>query len=185
MVGITAVNVNQINQFVIDNGITFPILNDTPSGQGIGTGVIYDQYYIPNQGSPYPRDFIVDQNGTVVYANNEIDTEGMIFVIEDLLEPETNVGHEMIQNEYVISKAYPNPFNNSTTISFSLLTNSKVWIKMYNLQGKLIIEKQLSDLHDGQHEFVWNADENNSSGVYFYQIISERSISTGKVLLIK
>ena len=56
---------------------------------------------------------------------------------------------------------------------------------MYNLQGKLIIEKQLSDLHDGQHEFVWNADENNSSGVYFYQIISEQSISTGKVLLIK
>ena len=185
MVGITAVNVNQINQFVIDNGITFPILNDTPSGQGIGTGVIYDQYYIPNQGSPYPRDFIVDQNGMVVYANNEIDTEGMIFVIEDLLEPETNVGHEMIQNEYVISKAYPNPFNNSITISFSLLTNSNVWIKMYNLQGKLIIEKQLSDLHVGQHEFVWNANENISSGVYLYQIISERSLSTGKVLLIK
>ena len=185
MVGITAVNVNQINQFVIDNGITFPILNDTPSGQGIGTGVIYDQYYIPNQGSPYPRDFIVDQNGMVVYANNEIDTEGMIFVIEDLLEPETNVDHELIPNEYVVSIAYPNPFNNSTTISFSLLTNSKVWIKMYNLQGKLIIEKQLSDLHVGQHEFVWNANENISSGVYLYQIISERSLSTGKVLLIK
>ena len=42
----------------------------------------YDDYYIPNQGSPYPRDFIVDETGILVYANNEMDTDYMIFVLD-------------------------------------------------------------------------------------------------------
>ena len=36
-------------------------------------------------GSPYPRDFVIDQNGIIAYANNEIDTEWMISVIYDLI----------------------------------------------------------------------------------------------------
>ena len=75
--GITSVNENQIAQFVTETGITYPILQDESTGGGPGGfgGVTYDEYYIPNQGSPYPRDFIVEQNGILVYANNEIDTE--------------------------------------------------------------------------------------------------------------
>ena len=88
LIGITAVNQGQISQFVIDNGLTFPILKDTRSGPGIGTGVVYDQYYLPNQGSPYPRDFIIGTDGNVYYANNEIDTEYMIAIIEMLLAGE-------------------------------------------------------------------------------------------------
>ena len=42
-------------------------------------------YYLPNDGSPYPRDFIIDQNGIIQYANNEIDTAWMLSIIEDLL----------------------------------------------------------------------------------------------------
>tara|TARA_B100001142_G_scaffold268818_1_gene274156 strand:+ start:1313 stop:1633 length:321 start_codon:yes stop_codon:yes gene_type:complete len=40
---------------------------------------------MPNDGSPYPRDFIIGQDGTIEYANNEIDTDWMISIIEDLL----------------------------------------------------------------------------------------------------
>ena len=40
---------------------------------------------MPNDGSPYPRDFIIDQNGVIQYANNEIDTDWMISIIEDLM----------------------------------------------------------------------------------------------------
>jgi len=87
VVGITAVNQNQINQFVEETGLTYPILQDEPTGGGGGGfgGEVYDDYYIPNQGSPYPRDFIVDQNGVLVYANNEVDTEYMLYIIDKLL----------------------------------------------------------------------------------------------------
>ena len=77
-------NQNQINSFVEENSITFPILFDPGSQGGVQGGDTYDDYYMPNDGSPYPRDFIVDQEGILQYANNEIDTEWMIYVLDEL-----------------------------------------------------------------------------------------------------
>ena len=77
-------NQNQINNFVEENSITFPILFDSGSSGGVQGGDTYDDYYLPNDGSPYPRDFIVDQEGILQYANNEIDTEWMLYVLEEL-----------------------------------------------------------------------------------------------------
>ena len=76
---------NQINSFVEENSITFPILFDPGSSGGVQGGDTYDLYYMPNDGSPYPRDFVVDQEGIIVYANNEIDTEWMLYVLEELV----------------------------------------------------------------------------------------------------
>ena len=132
---------------MIDNGLTFPILKDTRSGPGIGTGVIYDQYYIPNQGSPYPRDFIIGTDGNVYYVNNEIDTEYMIAVIEMLLAGE-NVGIKPRENyftpEIQLVKAYPNPFNGSTNIIYTLSKPGNVSINIFDLTGRLISEFDLS-----------------------------------------
>ena len=77
-------NQNQINSFVEENSITFPILFDPGSQGGVQGGDTYDDYYMPNDGSPYPRDFIVDQEGILQYANNEIDTEWMLYVLDEL-----------------------------------------------------------------------------------------------------
>ena len=80
LVGITSVNQSQIDQFIEDTGITYPILQDESTGGGGGGpggfgGVTYDDYYIPNQGSPYPRDFIVDETGTVSYTHLTLPTK--------------------------------------------------------------------------------------------------------------
>ena len=74
----------QIDNFVEENSITFPILFDPGSSGGVQGGDTYDDYYLPNDGSPYPRDFIVDQEGILQYANNEIDTEWMLYVLDEL-----------------------------------------------------------------------------------------------------
>ena len=78
-------NQNQINNFVIENSLTFPILFDPGSSGGVQGGNTYDDFYMPNDGSPYPRDFIIDQEGIIRYANNEIDTEWMLYVLNDLI----------------------------------------------------------------------------------------------------
>jgi len=78
-------NQNQINTFVEENNITFPILYDPGSSGGVQGGNTYDDYYMPNDGSPYPRDFIIDRQGIIQYANNEIDTEWMLYVLNELL----------------------------------------------------------------------------------------------------
>ena len=84
-VGISNTN-NQsvVNDFVAENSLTYPILFDPGSSGGVQGGNTYDLYYMPNDGSPYPRDFIIDQQGIIAYANNEIDTEWMIYVINEL-----------------------------------------------------------------------------------------------------
>jgi len=78
-------NQNMINTFVEENSLTFPIVFDPGSSGGVQGGDTYDLYYLPNNGSPYPRDFIVDQEGLLRYANNEIDTELMLYVLNELV----------------------------------------------------------------------------------------------------
>jgi len=94
-------NQNIINNFIEENSLTFPILYDTGSPGGVQGGDVYDLYYMPNDGSPYPRDFIVDQNGIIAYANNEIDTQWMIYVIDELIHNNSLVGD--INNDEVIN----------------------------------------------------------------------------------
>ena len=85
MVGIiNTSNQTQIDNFVEENSISFPILFDPGSPGGVQGGYTYQDYYLPNDGSPYPRDFIVDQMGILQYANNEIDTEWMLYILNDL-----------------------------------------------------------------------------------------------------
>jgi len=75
MVGIiNTSNQNQIDNFVEENSLTFPIIFDPGSPGGPQGGYTYDDYYLPNDGSPYP----------LQYANNEIDTEWMIWVLDEL-----------------------------------------------------------------------------------------------------
>ena len=85
-------NQNQITAFVEENSITFPILFDPGSSGGVQGGDTYDDYFLPNDGSPYPRDFIIDQDGIIQYANNEIDFEWMIYVINELINSSYTLG---------------------------------------------------------------------------------------------
>ena len=95
-------NQNQINSFVQENSITFPILFDPGSSGGVQGGDTYDDYYMPNDGSPYPRDFIIDQNGILQYANNEIDTEWMLYVLNELLyDDEQNITGDINQDSTI------------------------------------------------------------------------------------
>ena len=86
LVGISNTNnQNIINDFVAENSLSFPILFDPGSSGGVQGGDTYDLYYMPNDGSPYPRDFVINQEGIISYANNEIDTAWMLSVIYNLL----------------------------------------------------------------------------------------------------
>ena len=193
VLGVTAVNQNQIDQFLDENGITYPILQDEQSEGGSGPGgfggVTYDDYYIPNQGSPYPRDFIVDQNGTLVYANNEIDTEYMIYIIEDLLVDGSlqTFYSKIIPDEITLYPVYPNPFNPVTTILFdfpNIEMLSTASLHVYDLNGR-IVETLVQDLTEpGTHKVHWNAEQ-YASGIYFVRLGSGSKIRSQKLILLK
>ena len=120
-------NQNVIANFIIENGLTFPILFDSGSSGGVQGGDTYDLYYMPNDGSPYPRDFIIGQDGTIEYANNEIDTEWMLHILDELIsnnetiegdinaDNSVNILDVVILVNFVLNLQIPNDFEFSSS----------------------------------------------------------------------
>ncbi len=85
--------------------------------------------------------------------------------------------------------AYPNPFNPTTTIKYSIAKDDNVELVVYNIKGQkvrtLVNEKQ----DQGEHSIVWNGKDdeghNSASGVYFYRLRSGNHTSTQKLMMIK
>jgi len=87
--------------------------------------------------------------------------------------------------ENIISlKNYPNPFNSSTTISYSLKEKSEATVSVYNHIGMKVAELENSNREAGNHQLKWNA-ENLNAGVYFLEIKSGGSVLSRKMVLIK
>jgi hypothetical protein len=73
--------------------------------------------------------------------------------------------------EYKLYQNYPNPFNPGTTISYSLLHNSYVSIKIYDIIGKEIASLINTNQISGYHSINLNMNDFNlSSGIYFYTL---------------
>ena len=90
----------------------------------------------------------------------------------------------MLPIDYSVSNAYPNPFNPSTSIDFSIPVDSNVLIKIYDMQGRQVALVANQEYSAGYHTATWNANE-FSSGIYFVKLISENFTDTQKIMLIK
>ena len=86
--------------------------------------------------------------------------------------------------EFKLLPNYPNPFNPSTTINYSVVTFSVVNISIYSMNGELIHILVNSLQQPGQYAVQWNA-LNFPSGLYLVKLNSENKIAEQKVLLIK
>jgi len=79
---------------------------------------------------------------------------------------------------------FPNPFNATVSISYSLHEESVVEILVYNILGQEV-EKLLDDKQPvGRYNIIWRA-ENEPSGIYFYNIKLAGRVESGKMLLLK
>lgn len=79
---------------------------------------------------------------------------------------------------------YPNPFNNTTTIEFSLPKSDFVTVKVYNIIGQEIATIFSGNLVTGNYRYHWNASE-YASGIYYCRIESGESQQVNKMVLIK
>lgn len=88
-----------------------------------------------------------------------------------------------------IENVYPNPIsaNQPVNIKLTVGQNDQASMKIFNSKGQLV--KQYSNLRTGQHHLAWNGkDDNNNkcaTGIYFYQLHSNTSYVSGKMILIK
>jgi len=87
-------------------------------------------------------------------------------------------------------KAFPNPFNPTTTISFTIPAESNVEIAIYNLKGQKVKQLVNNKLGAGRHSTIWNgkddAGKETASGVYFYNFtVDGKTEEVKKCLLLK
>jgi hypothetical protein len=79
----------------------------------------------------------------------------------------------------------PNPFNPSTTISFSLDRRSPVELTVFDIRGRKIDTLIDRPLDPGRHQVVWTGDGRLPSGVYFYQLRAGAAVVRRKMVLSK
>jgi hypothetical protein len=86
--------------------------------------------------------------------------------------------NEQIINQYKLFQNYPNPFNPNTVISYSLVNNSQVSIKIYDILGKEIATLVNSIQKRGMYDITLDMNKLNlSSGIYLYTITATETNS--------
>src|ERR1035437_2534147 len=93
----------------------------------------------------------------------------------------STVGIEETSNYFKCSN-YPNPFNKSTTIAFTLIKSDFVSIKIYDIYGQLISVLSNEQMKEGEHKINFDGST-LSSGIYFYTIQSGDKIESHKLII--
>ncbi|MBN2017725.1 MAG: T9SS type A sorting domain-containing protein [Candidatus Cloacimonetes bacterium] len=79
---------------------------------------------------------------------------------------------------------YPNPFQGSTIISFSIPQATKVKLQIYNILGQLVEQILNDDLQSGEGSIEWNSGD-YPSGVYFYKLSTPQTSLINKMVIMK
>lgn len=88
------------------------------------------------------------------------------------------------KESYFDAKNYPNPFNPSTTISFTLPENSHVKLTVYDRLGREVRTLIDESKNAGTHTTEFNAS-GLPSGIYFYRIKTDSKTEVRKMILAK
>ena len=90
---------------------------------------------------------------------------------------------------FILYQNHPNPFNQQTTIPFSLERQSHIHLRIFDARGALVAVLAKAAHTPGRHEVQWDGRDQNGqvmpSGVYFYQLQTKEYSQTHKLLLVR
>jgi hypothetical protein len=144
---------------------------------------VQEQYEVP-----YDYSMVIDQNGTVQYRGNGVNTTEINETIENLLT--TSVDNEEIFSiKFDLVKSYPNPFNPRTTIEFNVDELQIIQLNILDSRGRLVRSLKNERLPSGSYSVVWDGTADNrqkvASGLYFAQLKGEIYTRTFKLILLQ
>ena len=161
-------------------------------GPALPTNVVTGFYANPNNTPPYdvtgePFNFAYPTNkisytfGTDGKPLGAINWFGMIVSVKK--------ENSILPKDFELFANYPNPFNPTTNIRYSIPVQNHVSLTIYNLLGQKVATLVDQIQQSGIYTANWNGTSDNgiavSSGLYFYRIEAGNFITTKKMLLIK
>lgn len=146
-------------------------------------GFEYSEGYLLNGQIPNFK-FYDSSTGEIIDAESNIEIPMFQnmggFIMGQLNAELDNVSSQLLPTTTQINSIFPNPFNPTTQINFTLHKPQNVSINIYDIAGIKIDEQNLGLLNSGYHSWQWHPTH-LSSGVYFLQI--EQTELTKVVLL--
>ena len=118
------------------------------------------------------------ENGALFTSSGDFEIVNMIVANSH------NAITALVVRDFVLSDAYPNPFNPSTTVELSVPEAGHVSVMVYNLSGQLVAKLADANMNADNYQFTWIAN-NAPSGMYLLQVKYAGQISTQKVMLLK
>ncbi|MGQ9602582.1 MAG: M6 family metalloprotease domain-containing protein [bacterium] len=111
------------------------------------------------------------------------------YMIRAVLDTLFCAGVKDVAVNQVVVEILPNPFGNETNIAFVLNNPERVEIGIYDVSGRLVRMLCSSRYPEGRHLVNWDGNDNDGArvaqGIYFYRFISESSMRSGKIGLLK
>ena len=166
------------------------------NGEAIGIGAFafmnaspnYSTFEIPIQylSTETPDTCIINVNIIGPVQGNDYH-EGSFFIVDNFQfsNSPTDVKEQVLAPEkFELTQNFPNPFNPSTVINFSLPIASDVNLSVFNSLGEKVVELVNGVMEAGNHKVEFNA-ANLPSGIYFYKISSGNFSSIKKMVLLK
>lgn len=125
--------------------------------------------------------YAILDNAGAVSDYQRIDVTGALYFAEELAVEQ---GSQQHPEAFSLYPAYPNPFNPSTTLHFSLKETGITRVSIYNTAGQLVKELHLGKLSPGTHQLNLDMDK-FSAGIYFCHLVSGDDQQTRKLTLLK
>ena len=101
----------------------------------------------------------------------------------------TNENKDLISQKFILYDNYPNPFNPSTNISYSISNGEYVSINIFDVNGGKVIEIFNDYKSAGTYSIDWNGENERgiqvSAGVYLYSIDAGEFRQTKKMIFLK
>ena len=101
-----------------------------------------------------------------------------------------DISDEIMDYEFALYNAYPNPFNPTTTIEFEVPYSMDVVLNVYDISGRLVKTLVDETKYTGLYSTIWDGTDQNGNGVanglYVYKLMSNQNISiANKMILMK
>ncbi|MDP8205528.1 MAG: T9SS type A sorting domain-containing protein [Candidatus Electryonea clarkiae] len=117
-----------------------------------------------------------------------IDREMMASVIPEINYP-GDLEDNTLPKEFGISSIYPNPFNPTVIVPFSVPVVSDIRLAVYDILGREVVRLIDGKSEVGRHKVVWNGTDSNgmpvSSGIYLINMKAGDYSATRKAVLVK
>ena len=131
----------------------------------------------------------IDNNGLLWIAGiNNNGSGGIVYINKDAVLSSV-VDEQALPTAVSISANYPNPFNPSTTINFTLDRSGYTSLVIYNIMGQSVRELIAGQMNAGIHSVKWNGRDDSgnavSSGVYISRLNMGKQVAAKRLMLMK